>query len=301
MSNKTIVVAGATGKTGHRLVENLLKKGYKVKALAHSDNEKSQGLKKLGAEVSIGELNDENYLTQALTGADSFYGLLPYNYGAKNLYEYQIAINKAIHKALSKADSVKEVIVLSSFGTHSPYTGSVLVGLQDLETRVSSLNTKNVLVVRAAFFFENFLGMVGLAKEKGIIGGYPLEPTLKAPMIATNDIADYVSERLEKSDFKGYSIVHLNGPEMFSFDDAAKLLGKSIDKPELSWVNFGYEGAKGGMMQNGFSESTADAFVSFAKQANDNELWGYYKDDISLKTSTSLKEFASTFKKVYNN
>jgi uncharacterized protein YbjT (DUF2867 family) len=301
MKTKTIVVAGATGKTGYRIAENLLKNGHKVKALTHSDNEKSQSLQKLGAEILIGKLSDESYLTKALTNADGFYGLLPYNYGAKNLNEYQFAINQSIQKALSKADSVKDVIVLSSFGTHSPYPNSILLGLQDLENRVSSLNSKNVLIVRAAFFFENFLGMTGLAKEKGIIGGYPLEPSLKAPMISTNDIADYVSERFEKTDFKGFSIIHLNGPEMFSFDEAAKILGKSINKPELSWVNFGYEGAKAGMMQHGFSESTADAFVSFAKQANDNELWGYYQQNHSAATKTTLSEFTSTFKTIYNS
>ena len=54
MLKPIILVSGATGKTGATTIEQLLTKGYPVRALARRADSRSERLRKLGAEVVIG-------------------------------------------------------------------------------------------------------------------------------------------------------------------------------------------------------------------------------------------------------
>jgi uncharacterized protein YbjT (DUF2867 family) len=76
MQSNFIAVMGATGNTGRRITERLLKAGEKVRALGRSE-EKLAELKKAGAEVLTGDTNDAAFLTKAFWGADAVYTLLP--------------------------------------------------------------------------------------------------------------------------------------------------------------------------------------------------------------------------------
>ena len=54
-SEKKFLVTGPTGATGGETVEQLLEKGHAVRALAHREDERSERLSKLGAEVVLGD------------------------------------------------------------------------------------------------------------------------------------------------------------------------------------------------------------------------------------------------------
>lgn len=66
----TILVAGATGNLGGRIVKALLAQGAKVRALVrqHSDDTKVQQLKQSGAEVVVVNMDNHDELTQACQG-----------------------------------------------------------------------------------------------------------------------------------------------------------------------------------------------------------------------------------------
>jgi len=67
-SEKKFLVTGPTGATGGETVEQLLEKGHAVRALAHREDERSEGLSKLGAEVVFGDLLDMESVRSALRG-----------------------------------------------------------------------------------------------------------------------------------------------------------------------------------------------------------------------------------------
>ena len=73
--SKTILVTGAAGgyqgSTGNRIFHVLVKRGFKVRALVHKIDERSQRLEKLGAEVLQGDLLDLNSVRKALRGLTS--------------------------------------------------------------------------------------------------------------------------------------------------------------------------------------------------------------------------------------
>jgi len=56
MSKPRILVTGATGKTGAPVVEQLIDRGYPVRAFVHRLDERSKRLSELGAEVVQGGL-----------------------------------------------------------------------------------------------------------------------------------------------------------------------------------------------------------------------------------------------------
>ncbi|WP_297421483.1 NAD(P)-dependent oxidoreductase [Clostridium sp.] len=65
-----IFVTGATGKVGSRFVPYVLKKGHAVRILVRSA-ERALALKEQGAEVVLGDLLDNDNLTEAIRGVDA--------------------------------------------------------------------------------------------------------------------------------------------------------------------------------------------------------------------------------------
>ena len=71
-----ILVTGATGKTGLRLVEELSERGLTVRALVH-DEDKADRIASLGADVRVGDFFDLASLRRALAGIRRAYFCYP--------------------------------------------------------------------------------------------------------------------------------------------------------------------------------------------------------------------------------
>jgi NAD(P)H dehydrogenase (quinone) len=72
-----ILIAGATGHTGRVATRLLLEKGFRVRALVHSDDERSQSLKAFGAEIFVGDLLDLRAMRRAFSGIERAYFVYP--------------------------------------------------------------------------------------------------------------------------------------------------------------------------------------------------------------------------------
>ena len=60
MQKPTILVTGATGKTGQATIAQLLTMGYPVRALVHRADARSERLDKLGVEMVVGSRCDHH-------------------------------------------------------------------------------------------------------------------------------------------------------------------------------------------------------------------------------------------------
>ena len=65
MSTQTFLVIGATGKTGQHTVQHLLDRGHAVRAMVHKEDERSEALRRTGAEVVIGQLLEHDDVIRA--------------------------------------------------------------------------------------------------------------------------------------------------------------------------------------------------------------------------------------------
>src|ERR1700721_1776851 len=77
MTHSKILVTGATGDTGRATIDELLARGHQVRALAHSQDDRSKKLQERGVEVVYGGLLDFNQVRAALNGIQRAYFVYP--------------------------------------------------------------------------------------------------------------------------------------------------------------------------------------------------------------------------------
>ena len=90
---KSIFVAGATGGQGFPAVKELLKKGFHVRGLTTGKNPKAEELKKLGAEMVVGNLFDQDSLNESMKGMDALLFIPVFPTSESPIPEYTIGYN----------------------------------------------------------------------------------------------------------------------------------------------------------------------------------------------------------------
>lgn len=77
MSEASILVSGATGRTGGAAVDELLKMGKHVRAYVRSDDARAAALRQRGVDIAIGDFTDIDHVRSAMEGIRSAYFLHP--------------------------------------------------------------------------------------------------------------------------------------------------------------------------------------------------------------------------------
>jgi len=293
------VISGASGNIGKLVALELLSKDKKVRVIGRNAD-KLKVLTDKGAEASLGDLADGNFLKQAYKGAKAVYIMIPPNAHSTDfkVYQKKIAHN---HLEAVKANDVKHVILLSSIGAHLRNGVGVVDGLGYLEEIFSTLKSVNVLNLRPSFFMENILGQIGTIKQMGITGS-SLKGDLRFPMVATKDIAAVVAKRLIDLKFKGNTIEYVLGPADVTYNEVTAIIGKAIGKPDLKYVQLSFEDAKKGMVQSGFvSENVADLYNAMSEGFNNGSALNAHRRTPENSTPTSIEDFIGVFVHVFNH
>lgn len=77
MGEASILVSGATGRTGGAAIDELLKMGERVRAYVRSDDERAAALRARGVETAIGDFTDIDQIRAAMEGISAAYFLHP--------------------------------------------------------------------------------------------------------------------------------------------------------------------------------------------------------------------------------
>ena len=77
MQQRKYLVTAATGKTGVHAVRHLIEDGHLVRALVHREDERSEALRKTGAEVVVGDLLEHDDAIRATDGVSGAYLCYP--------------------------------------------------------------------------------------------------------------------------------------------------------------------------------------------------------------------------------
>ena len=290
------VITGATGNTGKIIASTLLEAGKQVRIISR-DPEKAKELTNKGAELFHGSTDDIELLKNAFDGATAVYTMLPMDMQAEDYTSYQMKHANAIAEAMESC-KVSYVVALSSQGAHLESDSGIILGLHKMEQLFNKIDRLNTLNLRPCYFMENTLGMVGLIKESGIMGS-PIKGNLSMPMIATKDIANYAAKKLLALDFEGNNHQDLLGARNVTYTEMTNVLGTSIGKPDLKYVEFPYADFKGAFMGMGASESVADKMNEFLVRVNAGEIFISERNEANT-TPTTIEEFSHTFSYVYN-
>lgn len=290
-----IVIIGATGKVGAKTAELLLSKGKKVRLIARNA-EKLNAFKAKGAEIAIGDSNDEAFLTKAFKGAEVVMTILPPDFQSEDVGASQDEMGETQAYAIKKS-GVKNVVNLSSLGAHTEVNTGIVAGLARHEVRLNKIEGVNVLHLRPTYFFENLLGNIPMIKNLGV-NGTAIAPDVKFPIIATQDIAKVAAEKLMNPDFKGKPVLTLLGAREYSMSEVTQAIGKAIGKPDLKYVQLSYDDAKKDLMKVGVAENPANAFVNFLKGINLGIFEGEKRTPAGT-TLTTADDFAKIFAQIY--
>lgn len=283
-----IVVTGATGKIGSKVITQLLAKGRMVKAIGR-DAQRLASLKTMGAQIAAGSMNDVDFLTTAFSNAEAVLLMSPPDKDTIDFGAFQDEIGEAQVKAIKNAQ-VKNVVFISSQGAHDiAHTGTVK-GLGRQEQRLNALpETINVLSLRPEAFMENAIDSLKLFNTIAS----PLRPDVSTGQIATDDIADFAADKLLRLAFVGKTYQDLLGDRDYTQTELATIVGKALAKPALQYVQYSYEDYKKALLKTGMSQSRADMITERYKAINDGYFNQSVRDAIST-TKTSFEYFAET-------
>jgi uncharacterized protein YbjT (DUF2867 family) len=282
-------ILGATGNIGKKIVETLAAQGEKVRMVARS-KDRLRPLVGKYAEAFAGDILDTEFLTQAFTGADAVFTLIPPNYTAENFLSYADKVGESIAKALQDA-KITRVVNLSSVGGELSSGTGPITGLHRQEDRLNRIKGLIVTHLRAAYFMENLLGGIELIRTKGI-NGSAVRGDLRMPMIATRDIAAFAAERLMKRDNAGTSTAYLLGPRDLTLAEATTTIGIKIGLPNLQYVTFPYAEAEKGLVAAGLSADMSRLYVEMGRAFNEGRI--SVKRENGISTPTTLDEFCTT-------
>lgn len=220
------VITGITGQVGGVVARALLAQQKKVRAVVR-DAEKGKVWARQGCEVALAQMRDTAALTQAFTGAEAVFVLLPPLFDPQpDMAEARASID-SLYSALQAARP-QRVVCLSTIGAQATKP-NLLSALGLLERTLADLPIPTTFL-RAGWFMENFLLDVGSALENGVISSY-LQPLDRAiPMVGTVDIGRLAADLLQ-STWSGSQVVELEGPARYSPAQAASTFSRLIERP----------------------------------------------------------------------
>ena len=285
-----IAIMGASGNTGGAAAAALLQQGEKVRALARS-HDRVRKLADRGAEVALGDAGDAGFLARAFRGAEVVYTLIPQQPSHPDYPAFQDRFGEATVQAIREA-GVTRAVFLSSVGGDRPSGTGPIAGLHRQEKRLGAVAGLNLLVLRPAYFFENYFMSLPLIKQQGI-NGSAMAGDLAVPQIATADIAAAAAQALHARDFQGVVVRELLGPRDLTLEEGTRILGAAIGKPDLKYVQFPYEAALEGMVAGGLSKSTASLYVEMARAFNEGMIRSLQGRSERTTTPTRFDDFAA--------
>jgi uncharacterized protein YbjT (DUF2867 family) len=220
-----IIILGAGGQVGSRIVKNLIEKNLTPKAVIRNKN-KEENLKKLGAEVCICDLFNSGELEKIISNGTSLFVLTPENPFSENPLMDTEKILANIYRAV-KNSHIKKIVGLSSGGAHLKTGSGNLLMSRMLEDTFIDLKIQ-LIFIRPGYYYSNWIGYLDVIKKEGILPTfYPKD--FQIPMVAPDDVALYISNLLyAENNYE--SIYELIGPRLYSSDDIAKTFGKLLNK-----------------------------------------------------------------------
>ncbi|MFL6603677.1 MAG: NmrA family NAD(P)-binding protein [Steroidobacteraceae bacterium] len=231
MINPRILVTGATGKTGSVVVTELLQAGYRVRALVHREDGRSERLKRQGAEIAVAEMCDIERVADALKDVQRAYYCPPFE---------PYMIQGAVSFAVAAQDARLEHIVGLTQWLASPSHPSLMTRQHWLVDRLFTMMPRVAhTIVNPGFFADAYLAAMGSAVHFGVFP-WPYGDGRNAPP-SNEDIARVAVAALKdpaRHDGKSY---RPTGPTLLGAEDMAHAIGRAVGRtvrvvPTPGWL-----------------------------------------------------------------
>ena len=249
---RSVLVTGATGSVGSRVVRELQARSAPVRAFVR-DPAKAARLLGESVELAVGDFSDSGSLRRALDGVDRV--LL-----ACSNQPRQVELETAVIDAAAAAGA-RRLVKLSSIGVR---VGSP-VAFWDWHGRIEQLLERSgvpAAILRSNFYMTSLLASAEQIRHEGRFF-MPVEGA-RVAMIDPGDVAAVAATLLTTEDFAAGTRV-LSGPEAITFARVAEELSAATGR-RIEFVAVPDEAARRGMLAAGMPEWLVDPFIALAGQ-----------------------------------
>lgn len=232
MTEPTILVTGATGKTGRAVVRALLARNHPVRALVRARDARSRALEQQGAEVAVADMFDYDQLLAAMRGTHRAYFLPPF---------HPYMIQSAVTFALAARDARLETVVqMGQWLSHRAHPAIMTRQTWLTDQMFAHLGAVGHTIINPGMFADNFLRTIDFAALLGI------NPVLTGPgraaPVSTEDLARTVVAALLEPERHAGHTYRPTGPVLLSGsamgDIIADVVGHRVVSVDLPFWMF---------------------------------------------------------------
>lgn len=292
-----IVLTGSLGHIGLPLTKQLVSMGQDVTVIT-SKEERVASIEALGAKGIVGSIKDEQFMTDALTGADAAYLMITASQpGSESVTDVAQKQGEIYVNAIKKS-GVRRVVNLSSVGANlGPESGALYI-YNIIEGLLNELSNVSITHVRPTGMYYNYFAQIpSIRKNHAIYANYGDDTFLS--LVAPEDIAPIVAEEL-LSDKTGKDFRYIASDESTP-NEVAKTLGEAIGMPDLKWIEISDEDQLKGLINAGVPENFAKGLVQMQALFKTDVMYADYKEHHPNLGKVKLADFAKSFAKVYEN
>ncbi|HRY46719.1 MAG TPA: SDR family oxidoreductase [Candidatus Paceibacterota bacterium] len=217
-AKERVLVTGATGYVGGRLIPLLAQDGWSVRCLARQPERLVSRLPE-GAEVVQGDLMDAASLSSAMNGVGAAYYLV-HSMGATGDFERQDRLAADNFGAAAKAAGVERIVYLGGLGEDAPELSAHLRSRHEVGDRLRTSGVP-VLEFRASIIIGS--GSLSFEMIRALVERLPIMITprwvgVTAQPIAIEDVLNYLRQSA------AYPLSHsvtfeIGGPDQVSYGD----------------------------------------------------------------------------------
>jgi uncharacterized protein YbjT (DUF2867 family) len=220
MAHPTILVTGATGKTGAAVTSQLLTKGWPVRAVVRRRDERSVVLEKAGAEIVVADPTDPDQMLDAMRGTRRAYHLPP--------FDPFMLQGAAAFAAAAREAKLESVVGLSQWLASPSHPALATRQLWLVDGLFAALPGIGHTVVNPGFFADNYLRLIGFAAHLGTLPSLTGDSRNAPP--STEDIARVAVAALIDPDRHAGRHYRPTGPTLLSTADMAVILARVLKR-----------------------------------------------------------------------
>lgn len=225
MKEKRVLVYGATGSQGSPVARRLLEEGARVRVLTRSP-ENAAPLRKAGAEVFEGDMNDREILQEASEGVEAVSLLIP-----AFVESPEDGIRYGENAIDAARDAGVEILVWNTGGIIPPEkTGNPGFDLRlDVLKHLQESGMPHV-VLQPTTYMENLLGpwTAPEVAERNTFA-YPTPNEVGMQWVATEDVAAFAVEAIRNPGVANANF-EVCGPERLHGEDVAERFGAALGR-----------------------------------------------------------------------
>jgi uncharacterized protein YbjT (DUF2867 family) len=282
-------IAGATGHVGAAVAAKLLQNGAKMRVIVRS-KEKGARFAEGGAEVTIGNLEDVQFLAEALRGAEGAFLLLPRPVPPPpTAADIRASARKmaAGYAQAVRASNIPHVVFVSAQGAQYGEGMGVIGTLHDVEVDLATTGTV-LTILRCAEMMDNWEPLLPTMRDRGVLPNFHPEDRARA-FIASWDVGEEAAKALLARP-QASRIIELAGPADYAPRHVAEIFSRKLGKSvELATVKTGFAEA---LKATGMPTSVAELAAESREAVNAGTVRFEHPGSV-IRTGTTLEQFAA--------